>query len=165
MNQVVDCLTAIWQTGRKIAFLGIGSSLRGDDAVGLYLVTALEKHLGISPERELQFYVGETAPENFSGVIRAFTPTNLIIFDAAELETPPGTFAIIDPAQIGGISFTTHTLPLNILIAYLATVTGCATTVIGIQPKSLAFTSPLSPEVKAAADMFVEEFNKRLRSL
>jgi Ni,Fe-hydrogenase maturation factor len=57
MNQVVDCLTAIWQTGRKIAFLGIGSSLRGDDAVGLYLVTALEKHLGISPERELQFYV------------------------------------------------------------------------------------------------------------
>ena len=159
---VIDALAAIWQTGRKIAFLGVGSPLRGDDAVGLYLVAELEKCLPPAPERELRFYSGESAPENFTGEIRRFAPTHLILCDAARMDAPPGTFAVIDPASIGGVSFTTHTLPLKIIVDYLIATTGCQVTIIGIQPHNLEFACPLSPAVKAGADHFVDAFEQRI---
>jgi len=159
---VFDALAAIWQTARRIAFLGVGSPLRADDSVGLYLVAEFEQALPASPHRELRFYLGESAPENFTGVIREFAPTHLIICDAAKMDASPGTFAIIEPEKIGGVSFTTHTLPLKILVDYFIATTGCQVTIIGVQPKSLDFAHPLSPEVKAAADRFVHDLKKRL---
>lgn len=164
MNQVIECLAAIWQSSRKIAFLGVGSPVRSDDSVGLYVVSELEKCLADDPTRELRFYLGESAPENFSGEIRNFAPTHTIIFDAANMGTSPGTFAVIDPETIGGVSFATHMLPLKILVNYFIATTGCQIAVIGVQPKNLEFGESLSPEIKAAADALIAALNARLHS-
>jgi hydrogenase 3 maturation protease len=162
MSQVIDTLAAIWQTGTKIVFLGVGSPLRGDDAIGLYVVAELERALAGYPEREVRFYLGEAAPENFSGAIREFAPTHIIIVDAAQLGEAPGAFKLVEPEQIGGISFTTHALPLKILVKYFLSTIPCQVLIIGVQPKSLDFANPLSTEVKEAVNQFVASFKHRI---
>ena len=64
----------------------------------------------------------------------------------------PGTVRLIDAADIGGVSFGTHALPLTVLADYVAREIGCRVTVIGIQPSTIEFGEILSPAVSAAVD-------------
>lgn len=163
MEQVITTLSQNIIAGSRIAILGVGSPLRADDSVGLYIVTELMARLKTDSKQEFRFYLGESAPENFTGEIRSFEPTHLLIFDAAEQDEIPGTFALIAPNQIGGTSFSTHMLPLKMLTDYLSITTGCAVLVVGIQPKYLEFAEPLSTVVKDAADRFIDLFTKALQ--
>lgn len=156
MNEVLDALTSFLRSGVRIAFLGVGSPLRGDDAAGLYLLDRLKERLAPVSGQEFRFYRGESAPENFSGEIRRFSPTHLVIFDAAQLDEIPGSIRRIGPEAIAEVSFTTHMLPLKVLVAYLNQVTSCETLIIGIQPQQLDFSTTLSPDVQEAVDDFVE---------
>lgn len=155
MNKVVDRIGSICKVAPRVAFLGVGSPLRADDSVGLHIVESLQQTLKPTPDQEFQFFLGESAPENFSGAIRVFGPTHLLIFDAADLNLDPGSFALIEEEQIGGISFSTHMLPLKILTAYLTATTSCEVVVVGVQPKMMEFAYPMTPEVRQAADQFI----------
>ncbi|HEX3048282.1 MAG TPA: hydrogenase maturation peptidase HycI, partial [Bacillota bacterium] len=155
-----EALTALADTlnsGSRVAFLGVGSPLRGDDAVGLYLLEGLKARLSSLPGERFQFYRGESAPENFTGVIREFAPAHLVILDAAELGEAPGSFRRINPEDIAEVSFTTHILPLKILVAYFNKVMNCEILIIGVQPQHLEFATTLSSTVQKAADDFLEE--------
>jgi hydrogenase 3 maturation protease len=157
MNEAVQKLASIWESGGKIVFLGVGSPLRADDSVGLYIVERLQEALPQDETRVLHFFLGESAPENFSGAIREIGPDHVVIFDAAQFAEEPGAMRVITNDEIAGVSFSTHVLPLKILADYLVDVTGCAITVIGVQPKLLEFAYPMTPALKAAADRFVGE--------
>ena len=156
MTQITTRLAALWQASRKIVFLGVGSPLRADDSVGLYIVEQLQNTLTIPPDKEVHFFLGESAPENFSGEIRKICPDTLVIVDAANVGTEPGTALLIDREEIGGVSFSTHMLPLKILTDYLVTTTGCQVLVVGIQPKLLEFAYPISDQVKSAAEQIIK---------
>lgn len=163
MTKVAQYLSNIIIDNHKIAFLGVGSPLRADDSVGLYIVSELEKRLKPKPEQQFRFYLGESAPENFSGEIRNFSPDHLLIFDAAELECQPGECTLIDQDSIGGVSFCTHMLPLKILADYLRTTAGCQVTVIGVKPKLLEFAYPMTGEVTAGAERLIAELIESLK--
>ena len=105
MNQAVSRLITEIRNGAKVVFLGVGSPLRADDSVGLYIVNELMTRFTPGLDQEFRFYLGESAPENFSGEIRNFGTTHLMIVDAAELGKAPGTLQIIEPDRIGGTSF------------------------------------------------------------
>lgn len=158
MNEVVHQLITGIDGGSKVVFLGVGSPLRADDSVGLYIVGELKSRLTAHSGQELRFYLGESAPENFSGEIRNFGTTHLVIVDAADLGEEPGTMRIIEKDRIGGTSFSTHMLPLKMLTDYLVMTTGCQVFVVGIQPNSLAFGQLISEPVKETADKFLETF-------
>jgi hydrogenase 3 maturation protease len=158
MKQVIERLAQAWQGADKIAFLGVGNPLRADDSVGLFLVDEIQKQLEAASTKQLRFYLGESAPENFSGAIREFAPDVLFIFDAAEFDAEPGQFRLIECEDIGGASFCTHMLPLHILANYLITTAGCTVVVVGVQPQYLEFAYPLSQVVEKAAALFVREF-------
>jgi hydrogenase 3 maturation protease len=158
MNKIIDRLATVWRDGGKLVFLGVGNPLRADDSVGLFIVEELEQKLGTVTGKELRFFLGESAPENFSGAIREFAPTYVIVFDAAEFEEAPGSSRLIEQAEIGGVSFSTHMLPLNILANYLTATAGCQVVVVGIQPKLLEFGYPMTGVVKKAAEQLVTEF-------
>lgn len=160
MKPVLERLVEAWRAADKIGFLGVGNPLRADDSVGLYIVAGLQEHLEGKTGKQLQFYQGESAPENFSGAIREFAPQVLFIFDAAELNEDPGDFRLIECDQIGGASFCTHMLPLKILANYLVATAGCEVIVVGVQPKYLEFAYPLSQAVEKAAGQFIDEFIK-----
>ena len=95
MNKVIDRLATVWRDGKKLVFLGVGSPLRADDSIGLFIVEELEKQLSGITDKELRCFLGESAPENFSGAIREFAPDYLVIFDAAEFDATPGSFRLI----------------------------------------------------------------------
>ena len=136
---------------RRIAVLGIGSDLRSDDAAGVLLVRQLQAAVQAHPFQNLQFeaFEGANAPENATGFISAFKPTHILLVDAAEIGAPVGQFREICAEEILDICFSTHTLPLKIIIDYLKQATGAAVSVIGIQPGNLDFAGETTPEIEA----------------
>ncbi len=137
---------------QRVAILGVGSELRGDDVAGLLAAKQIEKTITkqtTSPE--VRVFIGETAPENLTGEIKKFQPTHLIIIDAAELNKEPGHIEIMEPGTIGGTTFCTHSLPLKVIIGYLLESFKFQAIIIGIQPKTLTFGAQPTKEVVAAA--------------
>ncbi len=162
MNEVLQKLAMVIKKTPKVAFLGVGSPLRSDDNVGNRIVAALAEKLKAGPGQEFRFYQGESAPENFTGVIREFNPEYLILFDAAELERPPGTFSLIPSEQIEGISFASHVLPLKIICNYLNSVVGRQILLVGIQPQNLEFGESLSVPVQEGLEHFVSSLVRHI---
>lgn len=131
----------------RIAVLGIGSELRGDDIAGILVAEELKKY-SEGLER-LRVFNGGTAPENFTGEIKRFNPTHLIVIDSADMaRTRPGTIRLIDPKEISNYSFCTHRLPIKIMTDYLIKFIDCEIIILGIQPKALDFGLPCSQEIK-----------------
>lgn len=137
---------------KKLAVLGAGSVLRADDAAGVMVVEKLMADCSIEEHPNLRFYLGETAPENYSGNIRIFCPTHLLIIDAADLGQKPGDIVDINPEDVGGPTFCSHMLPLKVMIDYLISETGTAVILIGIQYKNIAFDTAMTIEIKKAVD-------------
>lgn len=135
------------KTATKVALLAVGSELRGDDAAGLLVAEEVQK----KRPKILEIVIGGTAPENQTGEIKRLKPSHLIIVDAAEMKAPPGTIKLISPEEIGGFSFSTHALPLKVMIDFILQDIQCEVLIIAVQPKSLGFGSEVSPEVKKAA--------------
>ncbi|MCX5686330.1 MAG: hydrogenase maturation protease, partial [Candidatus Omnitrophica bacterium] len=77
---------------KKIAVLAIGSELRRDDSAGILVAEELEKNLKNSKARRvpLKIFIGGTAPENLTGVIKKFKPSDILIVDALEMNRKPG---------------------------------------------------------------------------
>jgi hydrogenase 3 maturation protease len=142
---------------KKVAVLGIGSQLKGDDASGIAAVLRLKELVAKSPKSsDVEVFIGGTAPENITGEIRRFGPSDLIIIDSADIGGSPGDIKLIGLEEIGGVSFSTHNLPASMLIAYLMQFLKCNVFVIGIQPKSLDFGVGLSPEVDKASKLLAQ---------
>lgn len=98
-----------------------------------------------------RIFLGHTAPENCTGAIKQFAPTHLVIVDAADLGQPPGAIVVLEPEQIAGVSFSTHQMPLSVMLEYLRTSMAFEAVVIAIQPVQLAYDRPVTPVVRRAA--------------
>ena len=148
---------------QRVAILGVGSELRGDDVAGLLAAKQIEKTITKQTTLpEVRVFIGETAPENLTGEIKKFQPTHLIIIDAAQLNKKPGHIKIMEPETIGGTTFCTHSLPLKVMIGYLLESFKFQAIIIGIQPKTLVFGAQPTKEVVAAAKHLAETITKLL---
>lgn len=150
-----ECLKTNVQPGLKIALLGVGSTLRSDDAAGMYFIELIGKLLH---RKDLLLIAGSTAPENFTGVIKKFAPDKLFIIDAAYMGLAPGESRVVPAAEISGISFSTHMLPLTVMLKYLETEAPCDVIFIGIQPKYTDQALPMSDVVKKGTERLVDKF-------
>jgi len=133
----------------RIAILGIGSSLRGDDVAGLLVIDRLRAARRTAKKRPpLKLFSCETTPENFTGEIKRFKPTHIVIVDAVDMGKGAGSVRIIGPEKEStNASFSTHGLPIKIFIDYLCRSFSCRIITIGIQPESIEFGSLLSTRV------------------
>ncbi len=136
---------------KRIAILGIGSELMSDDSAGMLLVDELNKDKPNNPKVKLEAFFGSNAPENLTGEIKRFLPTHLLVVDAADVGKAPGEMEFFNHnADLSGVSFCTHRLPINVMVDYLLKFCPCDVTLIGIQPKTVVFGGSPSPEVKRA---------------
>jgi hydrogenase 3 maturation protease len=149
VKNLAQALNQRLKGAKRLSLLGVGSDLRGDDVAGILVANSLS--LKAKKSRNFKVFIGETAPENLTGEIRKFDSTHLIIVDSADMNKKPGSVQLIDPDQIGGLSFCTHSLPLKVMTDYLEKSVGCKTCIIGIQPKGLGFDTRCSPEVRRTA--------------
>lgn len=145
----------------RIAILGVGQELRGDDALGVVTVRRMMQTL--RPPADLLLIEAGPMPENFCAQLRRFQPDLALIIDAASLGQVPGTIAWIEAHEASGHTFSTHSLPLGLVLAYLASEANCETAILGIQPADLTFGAPLSVEVDVAIDVLIDELNRVLR--
>ncbi|MBI5563295.1 MAG: hydrogenase maturation peptidase HycI [Chloroflexi bacterium] len=150
----------------KVAILGIGNELRGDDAAGVIIARELQSAVGatlvgrpvgqaqVGQAQGLPLHVIDAgaAPEAFTGQLRRFRPDLVLMIDAAQMNEAPGTIRLIEWQDAIGLSATTHTLPLNVIAQYLVTELSCDVAIIGIQSYANAFDTPLSPPVRRAVD-------------
>jgi hydrogenase 3 maturation protease len=132
----------------RVAILGVGNELNGDDGAGVRVVKELSARLPATPG--VLLINGGTAPENYTGPLRRFRPDLVLEVDAAALGEVPGTARWVDWQEADGLSASTHTLPPSVLAKYLIAELGCQVALIGIQPSSLEMGQPLSPGVERA---------------
>lgn len=142
MEKLREAIRERLKGAKKIAVLGIGSELRGDDAAGMLVAQKL---------KDIKIFLGGTAPENLTGEIKKYNPTHLVIIDSADFGEKPGAANIIEPEDIRGTSFSTHRMPLKVMVEYLRSFLDCGIIIIGIQPGSIEFGKPVSFEVKKSA--------------
>src|SRR5512142_623308 len=125
----------------RLAVLGVGHELYGDDAVGVRLTERLRE---VVPAGGTILSVpGGPAPENFTGTLRKFQPDVVLLVDAALMDLQPGETGWLDWQDTTGFSASTHTLPLHLLAAYLTGELNCQVDLLGIQPSSCQVGDPL----------------------
>ena len=147
----------------RIALVGIGNEINGDDGAGVCIVHSLTQNLPEKPGESSPLWGGwllveaGLAPENFTGTLRRFQPDLVVLIDAAEMGLSGGEIACLDWSLAGGWSASTHTLPLNMLSSFLVSELGCQVMVLGIQPVQVGMDQPLSKEISYAVDEIVAE--------
>ncbi len=140
-----------------IVVCGIGNSTRGDDACGPYVV---ENMLEADAGDMFQVIDCGVAPENFIGKIRKINPVKVIIVDAVDLGSVPGSYEVVDIDRIKGQMMSTHKLPVSLFIDFIQKDICSEVEFIGIQPKGLGFGEDMSAECVAGCDGIVSDILK-----
>lgn len=148
----------------RVAVLGIGNAMHGDDAAGVLAARELSLRFGRPDESAVPLIVDAgLAPENHTGTLRRFAPDFVLLVDAAQMNELPGAIGYFDWQAATGLSASTHTLPLSVLAGYLVGTLGCRVGVLGIQPANDGLDAPLSPEVRAGIEEVVRQLANALR--
>ena len=136
---------------RRVALVGVGSSLNQDDAAGVRVIERLARSERVRSCRGLLCLTGGNAPENVTGPLIAFDPTAAVFVDVADLGREPGAVELVAAEAIGGVSFSSHTLPLTLTIAYLSgALAATGFYLVAIQPASVLFGTEVCPAVQRA---------------
>jgi hydrogenase 3 maturation protease len=139
---------------RRVAVVGVGQLLRGDDAAGVVVARRLRARQ--LPPEWLVVDAGPS-PENCTGPLRAFRPDLVVFVDAAEMGERPGAVRWLDPRDAEGCGASTHSLPLNVVADYLAAELGCEVRLLGVQPAGDELGASFSPAVRRAVGRIVAE--------
>ncbi|MCS3900459.1 hydrogenase maturation peptidase HycI [Methanococcus voltae] len=170
----------------KLLVMGVGNDLKGDDGFGVEVVRFLRRYYtkklqlqdkfssdidneNISENDYIEvFNVNDklvlldsgVVPENFTDLIKNENPSKIIIVDAALMHKEFGTVDLVYENQLATVGFSTHALPLSILIKYIKSNIDTDVSIVGFEPYNLEFGSTLSKE----ADLILQEFSKQLVS-
>ncbi len=135
----------------KVALVGVGNALRGDDGVGPVLIDWLQARM---PGRIPMLLVdGGEAPEAYWGKITAYRPQAVLVIDAVDWGGDPGSVALLEEVGQRRHPCSTHRIPLNLFLDLLKMGTGADVFVLGIQPKDLTFNAGISPEVLRTVEL------------
>jgi hydrogenase 3 maturation protease len=138
----------------RVAVVGIGHALRGDDAAGIRLARALQPRAEHSDQ--VLIMVAGLAPVNTTGPIRRFRPDLVLLVDTAQMDAVPGTVRWLNWKDTAGSGASTPTLPPRLLAAHLIAELGCEVRLLSIQPAGNAIGEDVTSPVEAAVRDIVE---------
>jgi hydrogenase 3 maturation protease len=144
-------------SGRTVV-VGVGNPLRGDDAAGCLVARWLH---GAEGARVIE---AEEVPESFVGDIAATMPDTVVLVDAVDLGAEPGAVAVLEREQVAAFAPTTHRLPLSLVMDVVQRRTGADVFLIAVQPLSLEFGAPVSPQVGAGVELLAGVLSGLLRA-
>lgn len=155
----------------RVAVLGIGDDLNPQDRPGI--LGALEIHKMERPN--VTCFLTGSMPENYTGAIRKLRPSHVLMLDAADMGQPAGSLALIHPDEIRGERFSTHAMPLSLVIKYVEEELGIPVLLVGIQPDEppppggtdglAGFEVTLSPEVAEGLAALRTAFSQATKGL
>lgn len=147
---------------KKIAILGIGNEIKGDDGLGPSIAKKLSKLF--QDNENIVVYDGGTVPENYTGSIRKVNPTHIILVDAVEMKKKPGYIRVVQKEEIANYNISTHAMPISFLIKFMETTIGGKIILIGVQPKSMELDEGISKEVETSINTVVNALFKLINS-
>ena len=121
--------------------LGVGNSLRGDDAAGPMVSARLS-----SPEA---VDCGD-APERYLGLAAHSGVERVLVVDAMDFGGAPGEIAFCSSEDLVERLGTTHDSGLAVLGRFVREQYGKPVAVVGIQPADTGFGAEMSPAVREA---------------
>ncbi len=139
----------------RVTVVGIGNPLRGDDGVGCRVAARLLDACrtgALTRCAGLAVLDAEDVPENYLGPVAQTRPDVVVLVDAADIGGPPGASALLDANALDGARRVTHRTSLGITARVIREMTGAEVMLLAVQPATLAWDAPMSPEVAAAAD-------------
>ena len=129
-------VTAVW---------GVGNEIMGDDAAGIRTAQLIERK-GLP---WIKVFICGTLPENFIAPLEKVGPETLLIIDAADMGERAGEIRLLRIADIGGAAFSTHGIPLGVLLAPFES--RIQIRMIAIQPLDTGLGCKISRQVRSAA--------------
>ncbi len=151
------------RSAERIAVLGVGNPLKGDDGAGLTASEALKTRLaGTEMHRSALVISAGEVPENYTGVIRSFRPDLVIILDSAVSCGRPGTISIVDPSMIEDDEISTHRIPLVRLVEFIEATIPSRVILLGIEAVSFEENRGLSKKVRKSVTEIVKFLGKTL---
>jgi len=137
---------------QPLLVVGIGNPMRGDDGAGPLLIEQLS---GLPlPEGIALLDTGEV-PESFLGKMISSQPKAILLVDAVDFGAKPGAIGLWEFVNEFPKSFSTHRIPLAMLKRFLEEAIGAKVVLLGIQPRSIGWGSPISPEVEQTIQALV----------
>jgi hydrogenase 3 maturation protease len=149
MFEQISKLTS--QENKKILFAGIGNVLKKDDGVGVYISKRIKNNGNISS------ITVEVSIENYVGKINSLNPDILVLIDAVDLKSVPGTIKLLEINQINDITFNTHNISLKRLSEFFI----MPVYILGIQPEKIDFGENISYLVEEVANKIIKQINER----
>jgi len=134
---------------RSILFVGIGNVLKSDDGTGVYISSNIRNRDNISA------LTVEVSIENYIGKINSIDPGILVLVDCVDLQSPPGTYKLLDINEIQDITHNTH----NISLRRVADFFKMPVYILAIQPEKVDFGENISYLVKDIADRIINQIN------
>lgn len=137
--------------GKKVAIVGVGNRLRGDDGVGSVIAERLK-----SLEGEQALIIdAETVPENFLGVLLDAKPEIALFVDAVDFGGGYGEWVLVPLSALADKIPSTHTVSLKLLGQILEN-NGIECWLLAIQPSQIGVGAPMSEAVSSTACQLVE---------
>jgi len=128
----------------NVVVMGIGNPCRGDDAAGSMVAQQISDAPGV------RVIDAQDVPESYFRQVVGEGPDTVVLIDAVDLGSAPGSVALLDKDQVAGYWPSTHRMPLSLLMDYLERETHARIFLIAIQPRHTAFLQPMSGEVHAS---------------
>ncbi len=140
----------------KKAMLMVGNSLRGDDGVTTYLGELVEQK-----DTSWKVFYGEDVPENEFANIKKFAPDLLLVCDATT-GSKIGSVDFIDLSDDKEYMYSTHNIPMPVLISYLRSFCKCVL-FLGLNvdiANVLEINPDISDEAKSTALKALDEIER-----
>jgi len=139
-----------------VVVMGIGNACRGDDAAGSRVACEILEAPGV------HVIDAQEVPESYLGQATQHQPDTIVLIDAVDLGSAPGSVAILDKTQMAAYWPSTHRVPLGLLTDFLERATRARVFLIAIQPRQSALFQPMSVDVSrsvmAVADVLNDVF-------
>jgi hydrogenase 3 maturation protease len=136
--------------GSRTVILGIGNTLKGDDAVG---PLACE---GLVGKVCAEVIDAGAVPENYIQSIIRKNPQTLLIIDAIDFGAAAGTINVFRPDQLGSAAISTHTLSPRLFVDMIRRDIEVDVYFVGIQPGQTELGRALSPPVEQALQQVIQ---------
>jgi hydrogenase 3 maturation protease len=124
--------------------LTIGNTLKGDDAAGPIIA---EKLKPVIPDHIID---AGTTPENYIQPVIDKNPKVLLIIDAINFDSPPGTLKIFPPEKIKSMAVSTHAPSPQLFLDVIKSSISPQIFFLAIQPTQTEFGQPASEPVRQA---------------
>lgn len=149
----------------KTCLVGVGNYLKNDDALGLYIIDEIEKHVSCD---HITLMNVEDVIESYVFRIAGLDCENVILIDAVQSGHTAGSviFGKLDDFQSLADNFSTHKLSLK-MSGKILQKQGKNVYLLGVVPEDIEFGNEISPEIKKSADILkdfiIDSLNCKLK--